>query len=279
MSQQRMEPVNKKWKIKDRCKEDSLNIPQTHERLSWVEKYKVIPKSKINEMLYTFDDDLKVVKRDRPGYPMFGTYDGVSIENSTLWIPESEKLPAILPNHIHWLTTCTASCYTSDQELLTEQGYIPIRKATEEKIENLMIVAKGSTINDIRLEKEKVGSYVASFRNNKHKIISFSTESGGNLKVTPGHVILNGIGILKTAASFKVGDSFLNEVGEKDEIVSIQAEEYFGKVYNVRPKSRDPEKNLVVAQGFINGSDRFQNDWANQVNKEILVKNIPNNLF
>lgn len=265
--------------ISVRCKDDSLDINQAYIRLDWAAKHNVIPEEILYDYIYRATKDGKV-KRDRPSYPMFGTWDGVPA-NSKVWKPEQANFPALLPSNIFWLNGCVASCYTDDQEVLMESGYAILSEMVEnnDRESKIAIVSKDSTLNSISLESDEIGTYTKSFRETTHKIRVFSTESGGELKVTLGHPILDGNGILKEASSFAKGDFLVTEYGTKDKIISIEEKEYFGKVYNVRPKNEDIKTNLIVAQGFINGSDRFQNDWANQINRKILVSQVPETIF
>lgn len=277
LAQQRQKPKSNDPVIQNRCKEDFLDIPQANRRLDWAEKHKVVPQEAIEDMRYVVKGG-KVHKRERPRYPMFGVYhkDAAQI---VIWKPEQNNWLTPLPKNIDWIAECTSSCYTDDQELLTGQGYIPIAEAVAGKVPSIMVVEEGSEIGAIKLVEEKVGKYTASFRNTDHEIVVVNTMSGGQLKVTPGHVVLDGRGVLKTASDLVLGDSLVTEHGDLDEIVDISRQDYYGSVYNVKPESLNSVKNLVVASGFINGSDRYQNDWANKQRTQVLVSRVPDNLF
>lgn len=260
-----------------RCKNDSLDNSQAERRLAWAKRHNVIPEDQIESMIYVVRKG-QAVKRDRFQYPMFGTWNG-NRHQSKLWRPEDHKFPATLPSNIEWLAICTASCYTSDQQLLTANGYIPIAEAESSQVSEIMVVSKGSALGSVSTSKARVGKYTRSFRDTDHEVLNFSTSGGGTISVTKGHVLVDGQGVLKVAADFKEGDSLLTAEGEPDAITSITKEDYFGSVYNVRPQSLDYDQNLVIVQGFINGSDRFQNDWANSIGKSVLIKSIPDDLF
>ena len=59
--------------------------------------------------------------------------------------------------------------------------------------------------------------------------------------------------------------------GDFDPIVYIsEVEPFFGKVYNVMPKEYDLKSNIVVVQGFLNGSSRFQNSYIDKLQRQIL---------
>lgn len=67
----------------------------------------------------------------------------------------------------------------------------------------------------------------------------------------------------------------MREDGSPDRIISVSRERWFGKAYNIRPKTTDLLSNILVAQGYLNGSVRFQNEFVEDMNRIILRKNIP----
>lgn len=277
LAQQRTQTKSQHPDIQKRCKDDSLDARQANNRLDWAKRNNVVPQDALEDMRYVVKGG-KVHKRDRPRYPMFGVYHEKA-EQIVIWKPEQNGWAKTLPKNIDWIAVCTASCYTDDQELLTGQGYIPIAEAVADKIPSIMVVEEGSEIGAIKLVEEKIGKYTASFRETDHEIVVVNTKSGGQLKVTPGHVVLDGRGVLKTASDLVLGDSLVTEHGDLDEIVDISRVDYYGSVYNVKPETLNAVKNLVVAGGYINGSDRYQNDWASKQGTQLLVKRIPDNLF
>ena len=63
--------------------------------------------------------------------------------------------------------------------------------------------------------------------------------------------------------------------GTLDPIVDIQKATFFGKVYNLAPVTTDRVSNILVAQGYLVGSVRFQNDEVGYLNRIILYRSIP----
>jgi hypothetical protein len=51
--------------------------------------------------------------------------------------------------------------------------------------------------------------------------------------------------------------------------------DYFGKVYNIKPVSRERVSNVLIAQGYLVGSARFQNDDVNYMNRALLFRAVP----
>jgi hypothetical protein len=75
---------------------------------------------------------------------------------------------------------------------------------------------------------------------------------------------------MKLAGEFKVGESLVMLGGVLDPIVSIEKVQYFGKVYNVFVKSAALQHNIVVTNGYLNGTAFFQNEGSNQLNRVLL---------
>ena len=51
--------------------------------------------------------------------------------------------------------------------------------------------------------------------------------------------------------------------------MSIRKFNYFGKVYNLFVKSSALHKNIVVTNGYLNGTAYFQNDGAQHLNRQL----------
>ena len=72
-----------------------------------------------------------------------------------------------------------------------------------------------------------------------------------------------------------MGDELVRADGSLDPIVKIDRTIHEGKVYNLRPVSEDHVSNVLVAQGFLVGSSRFQNDDVEYMNRVILYTSVP----
>lgn len=84
---------------------------------------------------------------------------------------------------------------------------------------------------------------------------------------------------MKVAEEFKVGESLVQSGGTLDAIVSINEIKYFGKVYNVFVQSNAPHKNVVLINGYLNGSAFFQNAGAKEMNRTIFRNNMTRGVF
>ena len=153
---------------------------------------------------------------------------------------------------------CLASCYTPDQEILFESGFLPIEEALGRNETRLRVLTHNSSLQEPVFRSISVGAYSRSWQEGHEIIRVIQTESGGQLKVTENHPILLSSGDMIEARNLQIGDFLIRQNGQRDPVISIQNIDYFGKVYNISPKSLDPTENILVAQGFLVGSGAYQ---------------------
>jgi hypothetical protein len=170
---------------------------------------------------------------------------------------------------------CEASCYAPDQKLLFSDGEANIVEAMKQGREDLMTLSPDATLDSPSLQKNTVYSYTSEIRDAEHVIYEINTASGGQLRLTNEHPVINSEGRLVKAESLVEGDELLKADGTPDKVVSVQKTTHFGKVYNVKPVSRDPVSNILVAQGYLVGSARFQNDDVEYMNRVLLFRSVP----
>ena len=255
--------------MKSRCSEDSLEPGQAVERTEWAARCGHITS---DERQYALTEGGK--SRPRPLYPLYGTED-----MGQLWrAPLDRNAPCNIPGGMAVIAFCTASCYTPDQEILFPEGFVEIEKAKSEVLPDVMVLRDASTFDNLKFISYPVESYTEEVRPTWQNILQFKMKSGGSLKVTLNHPIMDENGAVKTADKFKVGDSLVHYLNGLDPIKSIEKKGYFGKVYNLAPDTRLPISNVVVAQGYLNGSSYFQNDGQDLQNRALLRRTLPNNL-
>ncbi|WP_225409920.1 Hint domain-containing protein [Stigmatella hybrida] len=165
---------------------------------------------------------------------------------------------------------CRASCYSPEQEVLFSDGPQAIVEARKAMREDLVTLTADSTLDAIQLQTNQTYSFTEELRDTRHTLYEIATESGGHLRVTGAHPIIQGEGRLVQAQTLKVGDELVKVDGSRDRITDIRQTPYFGKVYNVRPVTDQPVTNILVAQGFLVGSSTFQNDDIGYINRVIL---------
>jgi hypothetical protein len=170
---------------------------------------------------------------------------------------------------------CTANCYTPDQKIAFARGEETILDAVTALRTGVTTLAPTSTLERIQLKTDDVAAYTRDLHDGTSVIIEIRTASGGELRVTDKHPVLEGTGRIMEARSLKVGNKLIKADGSLDRIVSVVKSSYFGKVYNLKPKSANRVSNLLIAQGFLVGSSRYQSEDVDYLNRIVLGRSIP----
>jgi hypothetical protein len=136
-----------------------------------------------------------------------------------------------------------------------------------------------STLENIQTHTDEVASYTRELHDSTHVIFVIKTKSGGELRVTDKHPVLEGDGRIVQASSIKAGNFLIKPDGKRDEVVSVTKTSHEGKVYNLKPASTNRVANILIAQGFLVGSSRFQNDDVDLINRIILSHGIPESVI
>jgi hypothetical protein len=174
---------------------------------------------------------------------------------------------------------CTSSCYTPEQEISFSGGKEDILSAMTKLRTGVTTLTPTSTLQSIKLKTDDVASYTRELHDSTHVIFVITTASGGELRVTDKHPVLEGDGRIVQAKSVKVGNRLIKPDGTRDEVVSVKQTTHFGKVYNLKPVATNRVANILIAQGFLVGSSRFQNDDVDFINRIILGRSIPKDVI
>lgn len=173
---------------------------------------------------------------------------------------------------------CWGGCYTPEMKVAFTEGELGIKAAHESGHLDLITLAPDATIDNLEYINNHVKSYTVDVEEQQQVIYNVVMESGGKLRVTSEHPLLTDDGIMRQAKDLTTKQSLLKRNGTPDKIASIKRENYFGKVYNVKPVTYDYQSNIVVAQGYLNGSSRYQNEYLDMINSIILRRALPEEL-
>ena len=165
---------------------------------------------------------------------------------------------------------CVAGCYTPDQKLTFAEGDIAIKQALESGELKLVTLTPDATLDNLDYMTNSVHDYTVDRYEEWQEIYVFTMASSGVLEVTSTHPLVTSDGMMRQAQDLVAGDALILASGESDAIVDVTVEKYFGKVYNVSPTTIDHTSNIVIAQGYLNGSHRYQNEFLDLVNSVIL---------
>lgn len=258
-----------------RCSHDSLSQTESQQRYQWMEK--CAPQVPfISEFLNKFKDveftgadkwgkqlnRTSLVSRSRSLYPTF-----MNAENEKPWIaPKLASASCDVPAKAYVAAVCVSSCATPEQEILAANGRkLTFIQALTQKTQNISVAKSYNVVQEMRVDQ-----WVTELVDSDHKILIFKMESGGTLKLTFNHGLIDGNGIMREAETFQIGDSLVKLNGTLDRVISIEKSIHKGKVYNVFLKSDKPEDNIVITNGYLNGSAYFQNEGHKFMNREIL---------
>lgn len=200
-------------------------------------------------------------------------------QTSTKWRPpvllRQDTSYTVKPAEVTNDAVCQAGCYTPDQQVRFEGGPVAISEAQQSGLLPLVTLSPEATLDAISFMTNQVAEYVMDDEPAEQDILVFQTSLGGEIKVTLEHPLVEPGGSIRAARDFVVGDGLVREDGSTDTIQSISAIKWVGQVYNVRPITTDLVSNVLVAQGFLNGSIAYQNELVVELNRLILREIIP----
>jgi hypothetical protein len=233
-------------------------------------------------------------QRAQPLYPSFdSTISGTGVQlfppanadvNSACTLMDSAGTvwPAANPFFVAFY--CTSSCYTPDQSVRFATGDVPMVDAFNAVRNDVVTLAPDATLGHLSTQVSGVHSYTHESRDTaKNVIYNVTTASGGTLSVTHQHpvlVIKQGSGRLVMAEKLREGrDALVKADGTPDPIVEITQTEHIGQVYNLAPTATEHVSNILIAQGFLVGSSRFQNDDLKYMNRALLFRAVPDDIM
>ena len=178
---------------------------------------------------------------------------------------------------------CTSSCYAPDQNVLFSTGDVNITDAFNAVRNDVVTLSPDATLENPSKQVSGVFSYTHESRNNvTQDIYNVTTASGGTLRVTNKHPVLvsNGhVGRLIDAEKLREGDDLVKADGTPDPVVRVEITSHTGQVYNLAPMPTELVSNILIAQGFLVGSSRFQNDDLKYMNRGLLFRAVPDNVM
>jgi hypothetical protein len=256
---------------------DSLDSAQAIERREWA--WKCAPdfrtQIKLNDKI--MDEN----RNAREGYPSFvkvehtGSGEGISYWKA----PINRNDPCDIPAGFIVGIYCMAGCYTPEQSVWFADGFQSIGRAYEENISLIMTLDATSELKKLIFKEDSVKYYLPDLIPGMHHVLTFHMLSGGSLRVTREHPIVDSEGRMRSASSLKIGEALVMANGNFDPIVAIDSEEYWGKVYNLEVNNQSLAEKIIVAQGYLNGTVYYQNEGLREINRVIFRTNlIPDSL-
>lgn len=168
-------------------------------------------------------------------------------------------------------TMCPAGCFAAKERLLFDGTYLTPEQAYTTGKTTVTTLATDASLSRLRFAEETIGTFV---RGAEHKdLVHITLQSGDAISVTDNHPMVQGDGQLRAAKDVVAGMVLLTTRGPQA-VAQVTAEPYVGTVWNVRPVKAAPKANIDVAEGFLTGSIRYQNEWANDAARLLLRQSI-----
>jgi hypothetical protein len=238
---------------------------------------------------WTEADSLRLA---RPTYPTFGNNADLNVAMQLYPNPNYSLLDcnfytnAAGTNRANTSVTgffvtayCTSGCFTPDQQISFASGDEPILSALDALRTGVKTLTPDSTLEDVKLKTDDVASYTRDVHDSTLVTFEIRTKSGGQLRVTDKHPVLVDDGRIVEARTLKVGAKLIKADGSRDAIVSVTETPYVGKAYSLKPTATNRVANILIAQGFLVGSSRFQNEDVDYINRIILGRAIPKSVI
>jgi hypothetical protein len=285
--------------VPHRCSHDSLNNTEAKARLAWMQKCQnEVPA--IKEFLSSYEDfQIYSNSKDKKnpgtvgadpklasGRMLYPTFMDRATSPEKKWLaPKTANASCNVPKTAYVAAVCVSSCATPEQEILVQAKanmklrYTPFIEALEQNHQFVATLQSQSSMSAKTVVKTKVDTWVTELVDTEHDIIKFTMASGRTLKLTPNHPLVSDDGTMKLASDFTIGDNLVALGGTTDQIVSLEQQKHFGKVYNLFVKSNDLHRNIVVTNGYLNGTAFFQNEGAKNLNRSLFRKKLIRGAF
>jgi len=265
--------------VPHRCSQDSLGKKDSVGRFAWMMKCKervpVIKEFLENFATYqgaTIRGDALLLN----GHEIYPTFMDRAYKPERPWIaPVMASYGCNVPASVYIAAVCVASCSTPEQLIMAQAeandklAYVPFIEAWQKNMKFVATLQSQSNMSSKDVTKTQVENWITEVEDTDHEILEFQMKSGGHLRVTPNHPLVTDEGTMRLASDFKVGENLIRLGGGRDSISSITKVSYYGKVYNLFVKSSELHKNIVITNGYLNGTAYFQNDGAQHLNKRL----------
>ena len=233
--------------LEQRCMEDPLGTFEAQGRNAWAAKCSYMTAS---SAAFSDAEGLYIVFTTGCGHAGCSPY--VPVSNADACFGGLVKLGY-----------CLAGCYTPEQRVMFNGAYAGIQNAYESGFSSVTALTDGSTLGSMSFAEQPIRAFVAG--DTSELIYVLKDAKGDTLQVTAEHPLVKADGSIVKARTLQKGDRLAKANGKSVPLTEITTFLYTGAVWNVQPTSHNKAENILVAQGFLTGSVRFQNEWADDV--------------
>lgn len=268
-----------------RCSKDPLTEGEARGRYEWMKKCQAeVPMLK--EFLQQYDHTGgKLKDLTHKGNIIYASFMNSSYLPERRWIaPKSSRSSCAIPAGVYIAAICVVDCATPEQQVLGQRSYfgrleyVHFEQAWHEQFKYVATMGTNSGLLTRSVQKTRVDQWTSGSEED-HDVLVFTMASGRQIKVTPGHAVLDADGVMKEAREFKVGDSLVQLGGTRDPIVSLVTEQFRGKVYNVYVRSSDAKHNVMILNGYLTGTAYYAGEGIEYLNRRILRAALTRGVF
>jgi len=192
--------------------------------------------------------------------------------NSTTGGPNRAPMrPGVGCDGFRKFTMCPAGCFESSMRVQFGSHYMTPAEAYDAGMGTVTALSEDASLEHLSFVEEPIGTFVRGPETGD--LIQITSSGGGKLLVTHNHPMIDATGTLLPASAVKVGMSLATVEGAA-RVTSVHRVAYDGPVWNVKPRKAEPKANVNVAEGFLTGSIRYQNEWASEAARLLLRQSL-----
>jgi len=192
--------------------------------------------------------------------------------NSTTGGPNRAPLrPGQACDGFRKFTMCPAGCFEASTRVSFASRYMTPAEAFEAGQGTVTTLSGDATLDHLAFVEESIATFVRGPETGD--LVQITCNTGASLRVTHNHPMIDATGTLLPASQVKVGMALATVKGAA-KVVAVQRVPYDGLVWNVKPVKAEPKANVNVAEGFLTGSIRYQNEWASDAARLLLRQSL-----
>jgi PKD repeat protein len=266
--------------VAQRCSEEFLSPSEVRGRYDWMMKCQ-LQSPGIQKFFIDFPWSIDL----RRHYVSFSTHAGPGSADKLWRAPVDAGAPCALPRETTVTAVCSSSGALSSEEILSQGPQdkdfknISFIDALNANTPFVAAVNSGHSATDLGLARTKVETWATNRAKDRQEMIVFHMKSGRTLRVTANHALVSSNGRVYSAYEFRAGDRLIRSNGTLETITKIEAGADFTKVYNVFVDSARAQRNVVVTNGFLVGTDYFQTTRQSSINRALFRQNLIRGIF
>ncbi|MEI8348040.1 MAG: Hint domain-containing protein [Pseudomonadota bacterium] len=278
--------------IAQRCEGDSLDVPSADSRMEWSKNFFANKENFRDKDLFYFDDfkraglfntimEFQKRPETRTGYyPTFCLVQRGGICNYSQGgvAPISPTASWDMPHQYQLGNFCKGGCFNRGQKILTPSGYRFIEKMNTVNTPLVMSLTSNATLTKPEFKSTHVSTYLFSAQPAKQEMYKIKTLMAGEIEVTGNHPMILSDGTVKRADLLVPGlDNLVLKDGNFDLVKEISKSKFKGIVYNIElnaAEAKTPGEEIIVAQDFLVGSQKLQDDYLAVANRKIMRINL-----